>query len=89
MTTQCSLLLASSRSVGRYKNTYLSCLVLVVMAEWAHYSLPDAELTEFLASNVLPPTLPSNTDMKTRRELVGAFTRKMVEAADKDSCEFL
>lgn len=59
------------------------------MAEWAHYSLPDAELTEFLANNVLPPTLPPNTDMKTRRELVGAFTRKMVEAADKDSCEFL
>lgn len=59
------------------------------MAEWAHYSLPDAELTEVLASGGGLRTALQNTDMKSRRELSDELTRRMVEAADEESCEFL
>lgn len=60
------------------------------MAEWAHYSLPNAEWTAALAAigGGLPP-LFKNTDIKTRREMVNELTRKRVEEADKETCEHI
>lgn len=57
------------------------------MAEWTHYSLPDAEMTEVLAKGEGQRTVPPNTDMRTLRELGNALARQMVETADKESCE--
>lgn len=58
------------------------------MAEWAHYSLPNAEWTEALAAigGSLPP-LFKNTDITTRREMINELTHKRVESADKETCE--
>lgn len=63
------------------------------MAEWAHYSLPDTEWSQMLASiGGLPPLFKSTdtpSDIPSRRVEINAYGRKAVESADSATCELI
>lgn len=63
--------------------------VIIAMAEWAHYSLPNAEWSQALDA-IGGSLYKVNVfyDIPLRRETFNGFGRREVEAADKSTCKF-
>lgn len=59
------------------------------MAEWTHYSLPNAEWEEAVASIGGIPSLLQGTDIPYNRAVINEMVRKGVEAAGNETCEFI
>ena len=59
------------------------------MAEWTHYSLPNVEWEEAVASIGGIPSLLQGTDIPYNRAVINEMVRKGVEAAGNETCEFL
>ena len=59
------------------------------MTEWTHYSLPNAEWEEAVASIGGIPSLLQGTDIPYNRAVINEMIRKGVETVGNETCKLL
>lgn len=57
------------------------------MAEWAHYSLPNAEWTQALDGSLYKSNVVY--DIPSRREAFNGYSQKEIEAGGEETREFI